>query len=398
MNNLLSDRVKNMNESATLRMAQLARQLKAEGKNIISLSLGEPDFDTPESIKKAAYKAMQEGYTKYSPVNGMPELKKAISEKFKRENNLDYSPEQIMVSNGAKQSIANVCMSVLNEGDEAIIFAPYWVSYYDIISMIGGKPVPVVATIDNDFKVTPEQVKAALTPKTKLVIFSSPCNPTGSVYLREELEAIAEVLKDEDLYILADEIYEHINFTEAHASIGSIEGVKDKTITVNGFSKGYAMTGWRLGYMGGPTELINACSKIQGQFTSGATTFSQIAAAWALSEHLHEQDTMKSAFRDRRDLLIKLMSDIPGIKVNKPQGAFYLFPDVSALIGKSTPSGDIINNSSDLCEYFLLEANVALVEGSAFGMENHIRLSYATSQEELTEAVSRIKEAVNNLR
>lgn len=397
MKKILSDRVNNMTESATLRMAQLARQLKAEGKNVISLSLGEPDFDTPDSIKDAAYRAMKEGYTKYSPVNGMPELKKAISEKFKRENNLDYPPEQIMVSNGAKQSIANICMATLNEGDEAIIFSPYWVSYHDIISMIGGIPVPLVATLENDFKVTAAQLRSAITPRTKLVIFSSPCNPTGSVYLQEELEELAEVLRNEDILIVSDEIYEHINFTEAHASIGAIEAVKNKTVTVNGFSKGYAMTGWRLGYFGGPKEIVDACSKIQGQFTSGATTFSQIAAAQALSTSLPEQDTMKSAFRERRDLLIKMMNDIPGIKCNKPQGAFYLFPDVSALIGKKTSSGKEITNSSDLCEYLLLEANVAMVEGSAFGMENHIRLSYATSQAELTEAMRRIKESVLNL-
>lgn len=398
MKKLLSTRVTNMNESATLRMAQLARQLKAEGKDVISLSLGEPDFDTPDSIKEAAYEAMKEGYTKYSPVPGMPELRKAISDKFKRENDLDYAPEQILVSNGAKQSIANICMSTLDEGDEAIIFSPYWVSYHDIIKMIGGTVVPVVATIENDFKVSPEQLKAALSPRTKLILFSSPCNPTGSVYLREELEALAEVLKDKDVLIVSDEIYEHINFTSAHASIGAIESVKHKTVTVNGFSKGYAMTGWRLGYFGGPTELVTACSKIQGQFTSGAATFSQIAAAKAIANPLPEQETMKTAFLERRDLLIKLMNEIPEIKSNKPQGAFYLFPDVTELIGKTTPDGKKISNSADFCEYLLLEANVATVEGSAFGLENHFRLSYATSTEELTEAMRRIKDAVGRLK
>ncbi len=397
MKNLLSDRVTGMKESATLQMAAMARKLAAEGKDVISLSLGEPDFDTPQSIKDAAYQAMQDGYTKYSPVPGMPQLREAISKKFHRENGLDYAPEQVMVSNGAKQSIANICMSIFNEGDEAVVFAPYWVSYHDIIDMIGGKVVPVVATIENDFKVLPQQVEEAITDRTKLVIFSSPCNPTGSVYSRAELEGIADVLKNKDLLIVSDEIYEHINFTGAHASIGAIESVRDKTATVNGFSKGYAMTGWRLGYFGGPQELITACSKIQGQFTSGATSFSQIAGAQALSKHLPEQDIMRKAFKKRRDLLIDLMEELPGVCCNHPEGAFYLFPDVSALMGSKTPDGKHISTSADLCEYLLLEANVALVEGAAFGLENHVRLSYATSEAQLIEAMKRLKKAIGEL-
>lgn len=387
-----------MSQSATLHMSQLARDLTAQGKDIISLSIGEPDFETPDFIKKAAYQAMEDGYTHYSPVPGEMELRKAISAKFKKENNLDYAPDQIMVSNGAKQSIYNICMSTLNKGDEVVVFTPYWVSYHDIVDLIGGKVVEVIAEIENDFKVLPEQVERAITEKTKLIIFSSPCNPTGSVYTSDELKAIAAVLKDKDLLIVSDEIYEHINFIGGHVSIGSFDAVKEKTVTVNGFSKGYAMTGWRLGYFGGPVELVTSSCKIQGQVTSGAASFSQIAGAKALVADLPEIDLMRDAFRKRRDLVVELLSDIPGIKCNKPEGAFYVFPDISAFIGKKSPEGRTISNSKDFCEYILYTGNVALVQGSAFGLENHFRLSYATSQEQLKEAIRRIKDAVEGLR
>ncbi|KXK21367.1 MAG: aspartate transaminase [Candidatus Parvibacillus calidus] len=394
----LADRIVKMVESATLQMTAKARKLKQEGKDVINLSIGEPDFDTPQFIKDAAKVALDQGYTKYTPVSGLIELKRSIQEKFKRDNNIEYALDEIVVSNGAKQSIANVAMSVLNEGDEVIIFAPYWVSYLEIVHLAGGVPVIVHAGIENDFKVLPSQLEAAITPKTRMVIFSSPCNPTGSVYSMEELQAFAEILGTKDeIYIVSDEIYEYINYTGNHASIASIPSVKDQTITINGFSKGFAMTGWRLGYMGAPREVAKATDKMQGQFTSGAASFSQKAASLALETDLTETYKMRDAFLKRRDLILNLLKEIPGIKCNVPEGAFYVFPNVSAYYGKKTPDGTVIENGDHLCTYILDRAYVALVAGSAFGDEECIRISYAASDEEIIEACKRIKEALSRL-
>jgi aspartate aminotransferase len=394
----LSNRVLSMEESATIKMSQMARDLAAEGHNVISLSLGEPDFDTPSHIKEAAKQALDDGYTKYTPIPGLVELRKAIINKFKRDNNLEFAMNQIAVSNGAKQSIFNIAHALLNEGDEVIILAPYWVSYDAIIKLAGGVPVPVYAGIEQDYKVTGEQVRAAITPKTKFLIFSSPCNPTGSVYSRAELESIAEAVAEHDsMMIVSDEIYEYINFGGEHVSIGSIESVRSRTVTVNGFAKGFAMTGWRLGYIGGPADLVAACNKIQSQVTSGANAFAQKAAAHALESDLAPSFAMRDEFEKRRDLILGLLKDIPGFNVNHPLGAFYVFPDISAYFGKS--NGDIsINNADDFCEYLLLNAHVAVVTGSAFGADDCFRISYAASEETLIEAVRRIKEAVAKLR
>lgn len=393
----LSNLVNSMAESETLKMARMARELKAQGFDVISLSLGEPDFDTPVHIKDAAKKALDDGYTHYTPVAGLPELTDAISKKFKRDNDLDYVPNQIVVSNGAKQSIANLSMALLNEGDEAIVFAPYWVSYSEIIKMAGGVPVFVKAGVEQDFKVTAEQVEAAITARTKFVLFSSPCNPTGSVFTYDELKAIADVLaKHENIIIISDEIYEYINFTGKHVSIGSFENVRDRTVTVNGFAKGFAMTGWRLGYMGAPKWIADACTKIQGQITSGATSFGQKAGAYALMADLTPTYEMREAFRRRRELVIGLLSEIPGFKVNHPQGAFYSFPDISAYFG--TSNGEYkINSADDFCDYIMMHSYVGLVSGSAFGDDNCFRLSYAASEENLIEAVRRIRVACAEL-
>ncbi|MGB4960530.1 MAG: pyridoxal phosphate-dependent aminotransferase [Saprospiraceae bacterium] len=393
-NHMLANKVKAMEESATIRMAQKARDLASKGVSVISLSLGEPDFDTPEFIKDAAYQALKKGNTKYTPVPGTMDLRKAICEKFKSENDLHFDPTQIVVSNGAKQSIANICMATLNEGDEVIILAPYWVSYIEIVKFAGGTPIVVSAGIEDDFKVNAEAIKKVITDKTKLLIFSSPCNPTGSVYTHQELKEIADVLITHDnILVISDEIYEYINFTGAHASIGAFEHMRDNTATVNGFSKGFAMTGWRLGYMGGPKWLADACNKVQGQITSGAASFSQEAAAVALRGSKAEADEMKEAFLRRRDLIISKLKEIPGFKVNQPQGAFYVFPDVSHYFG--TSNGHVsINNADDFSEAMLTEAHVGTVSGSAFGEDNCIRLSYAAADDELIEAVSRIKKAL----
>ncbi len=365
---------------------------------MISLSLGEPDFDTPEYIKEAAKVALDEGYTKYTPVPGLPELRQAISDKFKRENNLDYGINQIVVSNGAKQAIANLSLSLLNPGDEAIIFAPYWVSYYEIIRLSGAKPVIVSADIDQDYKVTASQLAEAITNKTKIVLFSSPCNPTGSVYSRAELESIAAVVAQNDkIIIISDEIYEYINFGDHHDSIGAIESVKDRVVTINGFSKGYAMTGWRLGYMGAPEWIAKGCIKMQGQFTSGANAFGQKAAVEAIRGDQTPTQEMRAAFRKRRDLVIKLLREIPGFKVNVPTGAFYIFPDVSYYFGKSDGE-TTIQNADDFATFLLNNVYVAVVSGSAFGADRCMRISYAASEEELREAISRIKEAVSKLK
>lgn len=393
----LSDRLLRMSESATLKMAQMARDLRTQGHDIITLSLGEPDFDTPEHIKDAAKKALDEGYTKYTPVAGLMPLREAIVEKFRRDNNLDFSVSQIVVSNGAKQSIANLSLALLNKGDEVIIFTPYWVSYYEIVRLGGGVPVPIAAGIENDYKVTPEQLKNAITDKTRMILFSSPCNPTGSVFNYDELKAFAEILAERnDIIILSDEIYEFINFGAKHVSIGAFEEVKDQTVTINGFSKGFAMTGWRLGYIGAPEWIAKACAKIQGQFTSGASAFGQMAAAHALNSPLDTTHAMKDTYLKRRDMMIDLLEQIPLFLVNRPPGAFYIFPDISAYFGKSY--GDYqINDSSDFAMYLLKEGHVALVAGAAFGNNNCIRISYAASDEQLRESVKRIKEAVSKL-
>ena len=395
--NQISDLINNMQESATIAMAQMARDLKAQGHDIISLSLGEPDFDTPDHIKQAAVDALWAGYTKYTPVPGLLEFREAICTKFKRDNKLDFDPSQIVVSNGAKQSIANLCLSLLNKGDEVVLLAPYWVSYFEIIRIPGGVPVIVSAGIEQDFKVTAEQVEAAITPKTKMLLFSSPCNPTGSVYSSEELEAIANVVaRHEGITIVSDEIYEYINFTDTHVSIGSFDCVKDRTVTVNGFAKGFAMTGWRLGYIGAPKWIAKACAKIQGQFTSGANAFSQKGAITALLGDQQPTRDMVAQFRKRRDLVIELLGAIPGVKINHPEGAFYIFPDISAFFGK-TDGTTKINDANDFCNYLMLNAHVGTVSGAAFGADNCFRISYAASEETLREAVSRIAEALGKL-
>ena len=396
--NPLSQMVLNMSESATIKMSQVARELKEQGHDVINLSLGEPDFDTPDHIKEAAKVALDQGFTKYTPVPGLLELRKAIVTKLKHDNDLDFTPAQIVVSNGSKQCIANLCLSLLNKGDEAIVFAPYWVSYADIIDMVGGTVVPVAAGIEQDFKITAAQLEEAITNKTKLILFSSPCNPTGSVYTRSELEALAAVIaKYDDIIVLSDEIYEYINFTGKHASIGAIESVKDRTVTINGFAKGYAMTGWRLGYMAGPKWLADACSKIQGQFTSGANAFGQQAAITALLGDMNPTYEMRKSYLDRRNLMIDLLREIPGIQVNVPTGAFYLFPNISSYFGKSY--GELtINNSLDFCEFLLYTAHVATVHGEPFGDDNCFRLSYAASEKELREAMKRIKAALAKLK
>ncbi|MFZ1497095.1 MAG: pyridoxal phosphate-dependent aminotransferase, partial [Saprospiraceae bacterium] len=394
MASVLSQRVQKMAESETLRMAQMARDLTAQGHNIISLSLGEPDFDTPNHIKKAAALALKNGYTKYTPVAGLMELRNAICEKFKRDNNLHFTPANIVVSNGAKQSLANLCLALLDDGDEAIVLAPYWVSYHDMVELADAKAIIVKGSIKQDFKPTAAQIEAAITPRTKVIIFSSPCNPTGSVFSYDELNAIADVVaKYPNIHIISDEIYEYINFTGKHISIGTFENVKNQVITVNGFSKGFSMTGWRIGYIGAPKFIADACSKIQSQFTSGASAFGQMAAAEALLSNMKPTDKMRSAFKKRRDLVIKLLKEIKGFKVNKPQGAFYIFPDVSYFFGKKV--GDItIKNADDFCDYIMLHAHVGLVSGTAFGDDKCARISYAASEDQLREAIRRISTAV----
>ena len=396
--NLLSQRVVRMAESETLKMSQMARELKAKGHEVINLSIGEPDFDTPDAIKQVAKDALDAGFTKYTPVPGIPELREAISKKFKEENNLDYKASQIVVSNGAKQTLANIFLSLLDQDDEVIVLAPYWVSYSEIIKLAEGKTVLLKAGIESDFKVSAEDIEKAITPKTKALLFSSPCNPTGSVYLESELKAIAQVIsKHPGIIIVADEIYEYINFTGKHISIGSFPEVKDQTVTVNGFSKGYAMTGWRLGYMGGPQWLSDACNKVQGQITSGANSFSQKAATFALQTKLPETELMKAAFLKRRDMVLQLLQEIPGVKVNLPLGAFYIFPDISAYFGKKSDKMEI-NNATDFCDYILQEAFVAVVSGAAFGADECFRISYAASEAELKEAVARMANVLAQLK
>jgi aspartate aminotransferase len=392
--NPLSDRINNLSTSQTLAMAALARELKAQGKDIISLSLGEPDFNTPDFIKEAAKKAIDENYSTYTPVDGYVELKEAICRKFKRDNNLDYTPSQIVVSTGAKQSLYNIAQVMLNEGDEVILPAPYWVSYFEIIKLSGGVPVEVPTSIESDFKITPAQLEAAITPKTKMMWFSSPCNPSGSVYNREELTALAKVLeKHPNIYVASDEIYEHINFSGTFCSIASIPGMKEKTITVNGVAKAFAMTGWRIGYIGAPEFIAKACTKMQGQVTSGANSIAQRATIAAVDADPSVLKHMVQAFHNRRDLVVGLIKEIPGLKINVPEGAFYVFPDVSHFFGK-TLNGTLIKDATDFSMYLLSEANVATVTGDAFGNPNCLRISYATSEAVLSEALRRIKEAL----
>ncbi|MEO4004345.1 pyridoxal phosphate-dependent aminotransferase [Flavobacterium sp. CAU 1735] len=392
--NPLSDRINNLSTSQTLAMAAKARELKAAGIDIISLSLGEPDFNTPDFIKEAAIQAIHDNYSSYPPVEGYLELKEAICKKFKRDNGLDYKPSQIVVSTGAKQSLYNIAQVMINPGDEVILPAPYWVSYYEIIKMAGGVPVEVPTSIESDFKITPEQLEATITPGTKMMWFSSPCNPSGSVYSKEELTALVAVLeKHPSVYVVSDEIYEHINFTGSYCSIASIPGMLDRTITVNGVAKAFAMTGWRIGYIGAPEFIAKACTKMQGQVTSGANTIAQRATIAAVEADPTVLKHMVQAFQQRRDLVVGLIKQIPGMKINVPEGAFYVFPDVSAFFGK-TLRGTLINNADDFAMYLLAEANVATVTGDAFGNPNCIRFSYATSDDLLKEALHRIKEAV----
>lgn len=392
--NPLSDRINNLSTSQTLAMAAKARELKAQGIDIISLSLGEPDFNTPEFIKEAAIQAIKDNYSTYPPVDGYAELKDAIVLKFKRDNGLEYKPANIVVSTGAKQSLYNVCQVMLNPGDEAILPAPYWVSYAEMVKMAEATPVEVPTSVESDFKITPEQLEAAITPKTKLIMFSSPCNPSGSVYNREELTAIAKVLeKYPNIYVVSDEIYEHINFSGNFCSIGTIPGMFDRTITVNGVAKAFAMTGWRIGYIGAAEFIAKACTKMQGQVTSGANSIAQRATITALQADPSVLKDMVDAFHRRRDLVVGLVKEIPGFKINVPEGAFYVFPDVSSYFGK-TLKGMEIKNADDFSMFLLEHANVATVTGDAFGNPNCIRFSYAAADDQLAEALRRIKAAV----
>ena len=395
MKQYLSDRINAMEVSATLGMAAKTRELKAEGKDIIGLSLGEPDFDIPDFIKEAAIEAIQQNYSKYTPIDGYLELREAICEKFKRDNNLNYKPSQIVVSTGAKQCLANVALAMLNPGDEVIFPAPYWVSYKEIAKMAGGVPIEVHTTIENNFKITPAQLEAAITPKTKMVWFNTPCNPSGSIYSKAELEALAVVLrKHPHIFILSDEIYEYINFTnERVTSVAEIDGLYERTITVNGMSKAFAMTGWRIGYMGAPEWIAKACAKVQGQVTSGANAIAQRASIVALKAPKSKIQYMVDEFKRRRDLVLQLLNEIEGFKLNIPEGAFYVFPDISSFFGK-TLRGRIINNATDFSLYLLEEAMVATVTGEAFGDANCIRFSYAASEKDLREAIRRIKESL----
>jgi aspartate aminotransferase len=393
----LSDRIKSLSVSQTLAMAQKSRELKAKGIDIISLSLGEPDFNTPDYIKTAAKKAIDDNYSKYPPVPGFNDLREAISRKFLRENGINYTPDQIVVSAGGKHSLINVILSIVNPGEEVIILAPYWVSYYDQVILAGAKPVVVEATIENDFKVSPEQLEVAITRKTRLIIFNSPSNPTGMVYTREEMADIAGVVKKhEGLFIISDEIYEHILFKGEHVSMASFKDIYDRVITVNGVSKGYAMTGWRIGYIGAPLWIAKAVDKLQGQFTSGVCSIAQKAALAAISEDDGSRSKMRDAFLRRRDLICKLLKDIKGMKVRVPQGAFYVMPDITYYFGKSD-GATLIKTSEDLTLYLLDKAQVALVSGDAFGAPGCIRISYATSDELLVEAVMRMKTALDKL-
>lgn len=393
--NLLSDRVNRLSYSQTFVMSNKARELKAQGINVISLTLGEPDFEIPEFVRESAIKAINDGVKSYTPVPGYLELRKAIANKFKRDNNLEYKPDQIVVSNGGKQSIINVLLSIINDGDEVIVPAPFWVSYYEMVKLAGGENIVVTTTIDTDFKITPEQLENAITPKTKAFLFSSPCNPSGTVYTKEELYALAKVLeKHPSVIIISDEIYEYINYEGKHESIAQFPEVFDQTVTINGVSKSYAMTGWRIGYLGGPKWLTDACDKIQGQMTSGANCIAQKASITAIEADPSVINYMIEGFKKRRELVYNLLNEIPGFKVNKPAGAFYFFPDVSFYFGK-TIQGHKITNSDDFALLLLEKAHVATVGGVCFGDSNCIRLSYAASEEDLIEALKRIKNTLS---
>ncbi|WP_010523182.1 pyridoxal phosphate-dependent aminotransferase [Aquimarina agarivorans] len=396
MSNQLSERINSLAPSATLEMAAKARELRAAGKDIIGLSLGEPDFNTPDYIKDAAIQAVNDDYNSYTPVDGYGELKDAIITKFKRDNNLSFEAPQIVVSTGAKQALYNVAQVCLNKGDEVILPCPYWVSYSDIVKLADGVPVEVTTSIDNDFKMTPEQLEAAITPKTKMLWYSSPCNPSGSIYSKKELRALADVLKNHpQIVVVSDEIYEHINYgVTAHASMAEFEDMYDRTVTVNGVAKAFAMTGWRIGYIGAPAYIARACNKLQGQVTSGANCIAQRAVITALAEPVSRIQYMVDKFKERRKLILSLLNDIEGFKCNEPEGAFYVYPDVTAFFGK-TLDGKKINNASEFAIYLLEAANVATVTGDAFGNGNCIRISYAASEAQIIEAIKRIKEAVS---
>jgi aspartate aminotransferase len=394
MNSKLSNRINNMATSATLAMAAKARELRQAGENIIGLSLGEPDFTVPDFVKQAAIKAVEDNYHSYTPVDGYADLKQAVITKFKRDNNLTYTASQIVVSTGAKQSLYNLAQVLLNPGDEVLLPAPYWVSYSDISKIAGGVPVEIKTSIDRDFKVTPQALEKAITPKTKMMIYSSPCNPSGSVYSKQELRALADVLvKYPQIIVISDEIYEHINFTQQHASMAHFEDMYDRTVTVNGVSKAFSMTGWRIGYIGAPEYIARACNKMQGQVTSGANCIGQKAAVTALENSPSKIKYMIDAFKERRGLILGLLADIDGFKINEPQGAFYVFPDISYYFGK-TLRGTTINSATDFSLYLLENAKVATVTGEAFGDPNCIRISYAASNDDITAAMSQIKEVL----
>ena len=394
----LSNRLQRLAPSATLAMSQKSSEMKAQGIDVINMSVGEPDFNTPDHIKNAAKLAIDENYSRYSPVPGYPELRQAIARKLERENQLHYQPSEILVSNGAKQSVCNTVMALVNPGEEVIIPAPYWVSYPQMALLAGGTPVFVEATFEQNFKMTPEQLEAAITPKTKLLILCSPSNPTGSVYNKEELRALANIiLKHEDLYVLADEIYEHINYVGHHESIAQFPDMKERTIIVNGVSKAYAMTGWRIGYIAAPEWIVKGCNKLQGQYTSGPCSMSQKAAEFAYTQSQQCVEDMRQAFERRRNLIVELARQIPGLEVNVPEGAFYLFPKCSSFYGKKTPEGKTIENSTDLAMYLLEVGHVATVGGDAFGDPNCFRMSYATSDDNIREAMRRIGEALKSL-
>ena len=394
----LSNRLQRLAPSATLAMSQKSSEMKAQGIDVINMSVGEPDFNTPDHIKDAAKKAIDENYSRYSPVPGYPDLRKAIVDKLKRENQLDYSMSEVLVSNGAKQSVCNTVMALVNPGEEVIIPAPYWVSYPQMVKLAGGEPVIVEAGFSQNFKMTAQQLEAAITPKTRLIILCSPSNPTGSVYNREELRALADViLKHDNLFVLADEIYEHINYIGRHESIAQFAGMKERAIIVNGVSKAYAMTGWRIGYIAAPEWIVKGCNKLQGQYTSGPCSVSQKAAEYAYEASQKCVEEMRQAFERRRDLIVRLAKDIPGLEVNVPEGAFYLFPKCSSFYGKKTPQGNTIDNSTDLALYLLEEGHVATVGGDAFGDPECFRMSYATSDENIKEAMKRIGTALAKL-
>ena len=393
----LSDRLQRLAPSATLAMSQKSSEMKAQGIDVINMSVGEPDFNTPDHIKEAAKQAIDNNFSRYSPVPGYPDLRKAIVEKLKNENGLDFTVNEILVSNGAKQSVCNAVMALVNDGDEVIIPAPYWVSYPQMAKLAGGIPVYINAGFEQDFKITPQQLEDAITEKTKMLILCSPSNPTGSVYSAEELKGLAEViLKHDDLYVLADEIYEHINYTGSHASIAAVEGMRERTIIINGVSKAYAMTGWRIGFMAAPEWIVKGCNKLQGQYTSGPCSVSQKAALEAYIASQACVEEMRVAFERRRDLIVELAKDIPGLEVNVPQGAFYLFPKCSAFYGK-TDGERVINNSTDLAMYLLEVGHVATVGGDAFGDPDCFRMSYATSDDNIREALRRIKDCLSKL-